>query len=152
MDEQLIVRPALEADCPEIYRLHLAAVRGLPPGTQGRDGIEKWLATREPAVYAEEMERELMVVAEEFDEIVGWGAFNAEQEEITNVFVDPPHHRRGIGTAIVTVLEEVARSVGLEAVQLQAAGTAIDFYLAIGYQPDPPVAPGADWALMKKSL
>lgn len=152
MDDLLIVRPAIEADCPEIYRIHMAAARGLPPGTQDKEGIEKWLATREPAVYSEEMQHELMVVAEEDDEVIGWGAFNADKREITNVFVDPPHHRRGIGSAILSVLEDAARHAGLDAVQLQATGTAIDFYLAVGYQGDPPVEPGAEWALMKKAL
>ena len=152
MDDLLIVRPAIRADCEAIYRVQVDAVRGLPPGTQGKDGIEKWLATREPAVYAEEMQKELMVVAEEDGELLGWGALCSEKEEITNVFVDPEHHRRGVGTAIVSVLEDAARHGGLDAVQLQATGTAIEFYLAIGYQSDPPVGPGAEWALMKKAL
>lgn len=152
MDDLLIVRPALRADCEDIYRVHVDAVRGLPAGTQGKDGIEKWLLTREPTVYAEEMQKELMVIAEEDGELLGWGAFCSEKEEITNVFVDPVHHRRGVGTAIVTVLEDAARHTDLDSVQLQATGTAIDFYLAIGYQSDPPVKPGAEWALMKKAL
>ncbi|MFW2404406.1 MAG: GNAT family N-acetyltransferase [Gammaproteobacteria bacterium] len=152
MDDLLIVRPATHADCEDIYRVHVDAVRGLPAGTQGKDGIEKWLKTREPAVYADEMQKELLVVAEEDGELLGWGAFCSNKKEITNVFVDPVHHRRGVGTAIVTVLEDAARQGGLDSVQLQATGTAIEFYLAIGFQSDPPVQPGAEWALMKKAL
>lgn len=152
MAESLIVRPATDADCHQIHRVHVAAVRGLPPGTQGKAGIEAWLAKREPAVYARDMQKEFVVVAEEDGEIIGWGAFSADKEAITNVFVDPPQHRRGVGTAIITVLEDVARHVGLDSVKLQAAGTAIEFYLATGYQSDPPVEPGAEWALMRKAL
>ena len=152
MDDLLIVRLATDADCDDIYRVHVAAVRGLPAGTQGKAGIESFLATREPAVYAQEMRDELLVVAEEDGEVIGWGAFNAEKTEITNVFVHPDHHRRGVGSAIISVLEDAARTAGLEWVQLQATGTAIDFYLATGYQSDPPVGPGAEWALMKKAL
>ncbi len=152
MADLLIVRPATEVDCDQIYRVHVAAVRGLPPGVQGEAGIEEWLAAREPAVYAQEMTKEFVVVAEEQGEIIGWGAFSAEKEAITNVFVDPPHHRRGVGTAIIAILEDVARHAGLHSVQLQAAGTAIQFYLANGYHADPPVEPGSEWALMKKAL
>ena len=152
MDDVLIVRLATDADCEDIYRVHVAAVRGLPSGTQGKEGIESWLATREPAVYAKEMRDELLVVAEESGDLIGWGAFNAEKTEITNVFVHPEHHRRGVGSAIISVLEDAARASGLDSVQLQATGTAIEFYLATGYQSDPPVAPGAEWALMKKAL
>lgn len=146
------VRPATEADCAEIHRVQVAAVRGLPANSPGRDGIEQWLATREPAVYARDMRTQCFVVAEDRGQIRGWGAFSVDKEEITNVFVHPRYHRSGIGTLIMRALEDAARDAGLGAVQLQATGTAIDFYLATGYQSDPPVAPGADWALMKKVL
>jgi N-acetylglutamate synthase-like GNAT family acetyltransferase len=148
----LTVRSATESDCPEIYRVHVAAVRSLPPAAQGGDGVEKWLASRAPAQYAQEMQAEVFVVAEDGTQIVGWGALNVPGEQITNVFVDPDHHRQRVGTAIITRLESAAREAGIEEVQLRAAGTAIDFYLAVGYQSDPPVAPGAEWALMKKML
>ena len=49
-------------------------------------------------------------------------------------------------------LESIARAGGFDEVQLQATGTAIEFYLKQGYQSDPPVQPGAEWALMKKAL
>jgi len=146
------LRHAIEADCPEIYRIQVAAVRGLPGGTQGKEGIEQWLATREPAVYAKAMEHDLFVVAEAAGVLLGWGALNVDKQEITNVFVDPPQHRRGVGTAIIRMLEDRAREAGLDTVQLQATGTAIDFYLATGYRADPPVQSGAEWALMKKAL
>jgi len=152
MLERVTVRSATEADCPHIYRVHVAAVRSLPSGTQGKPGVEKWLATREPAAYAQDMQQDVMLVAECGGDVLGWGAFSAEKEEITNVFVHPSRHRRGVGTAIITALEAAARAAGRTSVQLQATGTAIDFYLAVGYQSDPPVEPGADWALMKKSL
>ena len=146
------VRSATQADCDEIYRVHVAAVRGLPADAPGKDGIERWLTTREPAVYAKDMETQTVVVAEEDGEIRGWGALSASKEEITNVFVHPRHHRSGIGTAIIRALEDAARAAGLENVQLQATGTAIDFYLATGYASDRPVRHGANWALMKKAL
>jgi putative acetyltransferase len=146
------VRPATPSDCVGIYHVHVAAVRGLPASSPGRDGVERWLDTREPAVYAQEMETQYIVVAEHDGEIRGWGAFSADKEEITNVFVHPRHHRNGVGTAIISALEDAARAAGLGSVHLQATGTAIDFYHATGYASDPPVGPGADWALMKKAL
>jgi GNAT superfamily N-acetyltransferase len=146
------VRPANEDDCAEIYRIQVAAVRGLPPDAEGKAGIEKWLATREPSVYAQAMRDEHMVVVEDGGALVGWGGFCAAKREITNVFVAPPHQRRGVGTAIIGALERAARAAGLDTVQLQATGTAIDFYRNVGYEPDPPVGAGASWALMKKAL
>ena len=146
------LRHATAGDCREIYRVQVAAVRGLPSGTQGKEGIERWLATREPEVYEKTMEDELFVVAEADGVLLGWGALNVDKQVITNVFVDPPQQRRGVGRAIIRMLEDRAREAGLDTVQLQATGTAIDFYLATGYRADPPVQPGAEWALMKKAL
>lgn len=147
------VRAATEADCEEIYRIQMAAVRSLQGGSQGKAGIEKWLAGQEPAVYARNMAKELFVVAETGSgDVVGWGALSVPKQEITNVFVDPEFHRQHVGTEIIARLESLAVDAGIDVVQLQATGTAIDFYLANGFQSDPPVAPGADWALMKKRL
>ncbi len=146
------VRPATEADSREIHRVHVAAVRGLPPGRQDKAGIERWLAAREPEAYARDMDDEYMVVAEEGGTVIGWGAFNADKRAVTNVFVDPPHHRRGAGTSILRALENAAREAGLRSIHLQAAGTAIEFYRANGYRTDSPVESGAEWALMKKAL
>ena len=145
------VRAATEADCVEIYRIQVDAIRSLPGGSQGKVGIEEWLAGQNPSVYAQSMAEELFVVAED-DGIVGWGSLSVPKKEISNVFVDPVFHRQRVGTAIIAGLEELAGKAGIDIVQLQATGTAIDFYIANGYRSDPPVAPGADWALMKKHL
>lgn len=145
------VRPATEADCDEIYRIQVDAVHSLPGGSQGKTGIEEWLAGQNPSVYAQSMTEELFVVAED-DGIVGWGSLSVRKREIKNVFVDPVFHRRRVGTAILAGLEKLAGEAGIDVVQLQATGTAIDFYRANGYHADPPVPPGADWALMKKRL
>lgn len=146
------VRAATEVDCDDIYRIQVAAIRNLPGGSQGKASIEQWLAGQEPSVYARSMIEESFVVAEDDGCVVGWGSLHVPKKEIKNVFVHPEFHRRHVGTAIIGRLESLAADAGVEIVQLQATGTAIDFYLANGYQSDPPVEPGAEWALMKKRL
>ncbi len=146
------VRAATEADCEAIYRIQMAAIRALPPGAQGKEGIERWLAGQEPSVYARSMADESFVVAEMDRIVVAWGALSVPKREITNVFVDPAFHRQRLGTAIISRLESLASDATIDIVQLQATGSAIGFYLTRGYQSDPPVGPGAEWALMKKHL
>ena len=146
------VREANKDDCEAIYKVHVSAINGLPSGAEGSEGVQEWLKTRKPSVYEQEMQSETFVVIEDDGEIVGWGALSLPKAEITNVFVDPTHHRRGVGTAILAELEAVAQASGLTAVQLQATGTAIDFYLATGYRSDQPIMADAAWALMKKGV
>ncbi len=146
------VRAATRSDCEEIYRIQVAAMRSLPSDAQGKAGIEEWLVGQQPSVYANSMVEELFAVAEEGGVIVGWGALSVPKREITNIFVDPAFHRQHIGTKILAYLESLALTAEIKIVQLQATGTAIDFYLANDFQSDPPVEAGADWALMKKCL
>ena len=146
------IREAKKDDCDAIYRVHVNAINGLPRGSQGSEGVSEWLKTRQPSVYAQEMQSETFVVAEDAGTIIGWAALNLPKAEITNVFVDPDHHRRGVGTAMLAELEAVAEASGLAAVQLRATGTAIDFYLATGYRSDKPIKADAEWALMKKRV
>lgn len=146
------IRAATADDCEAIYDVHVRAINSLPRGSQGSEGVQEWLKTRKPDVYAEEMQKELFVVVEEDGRIVGWAALSLPKAEISNVFVDPVHHRRGIGTLLLSELEAVAQASGLTTVQLQATGTAIDFYLATGYRSDKPIESNAEWALMKKSV
>lgn len=129
-----------------------SAIRGLQTDEPMDKGVAAYLDKREPASYAKEMETECFFVVEDGEQIVGYGALHVPKTEITAVFVDPGHQRRGVGRIILSELEKTARERGLERVQLQAAGTAIVFYLATGYQSDPPVEPDAKWALMKKQL
>ena len=146
------IRQATTDDCDSIYRVHSDAIHGLPRGSQGSEGVLEWLKTRKPSVYAEEMQKETFVVVEQDGDVVGWGALNLPKAEISNVFVDPVHHRRGIGTMILTELEAFAQASGLTGVELRATGAAIDFYLANGYRSDKPIESNAEWALMKKSV
>jgi GNAT superfamily N-acetyltransferase len=151
-DSAVSVRGARPSDSAAIHKVHIAAMLALPKGAAGSPGVSDWIESRQPSHYENEMRSESVVVAERDDEIVGWGAFNPGKQEITNVFVTPTQQRNGVGTAVISTLERLARDAGFDSVQLQATGTAIGFYLARGYQSDPPVEAGAEWALMEKAL
>ncbi len=146
------IRAATEADCEAIYKIQMTAVRALPSGAQGKAGVDLCLPRNKKKKNARNMVTEDFIVAELNDDIVAWGALSVPKQEITNIFVDPEFHRRRIGTAIIVQLESLAGIAEIDVVSLQATGTAINFYRANGYQADPPVKPGADWALMKKQL
>ena len=150
------IRLATDDDCTAIHDVHVRAVKGLqkidPRADEQRRGVDEWLSKREPRHVVEEMHNERFVVVEDEAGIVGFGALHIPKREITSVFVNPAHQRKGIGRAILSELEEIARAEGLTVVKLRATGTAIDFYLLTGYQSDPPVEPGAQWALMKKEM
>ena len=151
-EETMKVRAATSADCADIYRVHISAMRKLQATNPSGKGVEDYIDSRKPSVYAEEMETQQFVVVERDAQIVGFGALDVPKTEITMVFVEPTYHRNGVGRSILCELEKLAREAHLTDVQLQATGTAIEFYIASGYQSDPPVKAGAKWALMKKTV
>jgi putative acetyltransferase len=150
------VRPARESDAEAIHTVHVLAMQHLqetsPQTEQGQRGVDAYIAGRRPGDIAEEMCEQRFIVVENGTEILGFGALRVPKNEITMVFVSPQHQRAGIGRALLAELESIARREDLKALQLQATGTAIEFYLKTGYQSDPPVEPGAAWALMKKQV
>jgi len=150
------IRPAGDRDIEAIHVVHMLAVKGLqetdPRADEQREGVDEWVAERRPSDIAEEMRNEHFVVMADDAEILGFGALHIPKSVITSVFVNPRHQRLGIGRALLAELEATAREAELKVVQLQATGTAIEFYLKTGYQSDPPVEPGADWARMKKDV
>jgi GNAT superfamily N-acetyltransferase len=58
---------------------------------------------------------------------------NVEGEVLLN-YVDPGARFRGVSAALLAALEQRARSLGLEAVQLASTVTALRFYEERGYQ------------------
>jgi len=148
----LKVRPATRADCTDIYQVHINAMRRLQVTSPSGKGVDDYIDSRNPSVYAEEMETQQFVVVERDKQVVGFGALHVAKKEITMVFVNPAHQRNGVGRTVLRELEKRAREANLTGVHLQATGTAIEFYAATGYQSDPPVKPGAAWAVMKKSV
>ena len=88
--------------------------------------------------------QEFTVATHSSGEIVGCGALHVFWEnlgEIRTLAVSPEHVGRGIGTAVVTALEEQARELGLST--LFCLTFEVDFFTAHGFriQDDPIVEP-----------
>ena len=78
-------------------------------------------------------DREIRLVAELEDQVVGIGALILERAELRACYVVPEAARRGCGTALVREMERIAREHGLARLQLAASLNAEPFYAANGY-------------------
>ena len=87
--------------------------------------IERLLANRD---------EELRLVAEIDGEPVGIGAIVVGNSELRACYVAPSAARRGVGTALVAKIEDIAREHRLDHLQLESSITAEPFYSALGYQ------------------
>lgn len=98
---------------------------------------------REPVLSLEELmedfKRMTFYVYRSERKIVGIAALRIEDEHtgrIHLVYILPEHQREGIGTALVSYLEERAREIGLRRLRLltvKKAYWAVDFYKGLGY-------------------
>ena len=104
----------------------------------------RWKKLRKPLGMAkdslkDELEDEsfhLMVLNEE-EEAIGGGRlhFNSKTEgQIRYMAVSDSTQRKGVGSKIVTKLEEYALSQGIREITLNAREGAISFYLSMGYK------------------
>lgn len=78
----------------------------------------------------------VIVVAEVDREILGWGAVQDSDNKITDLWVLPNFQRKGIGSALLRVLEEQIKSRNCKSVKLDthAKNTpALAFFKAQGY-------------------
>jgi GNAT superfamily N-acetyltransferase len=148
----LTIRNATVADAPKVHALHVASSTAVYLQHFDGKGLEQWLATRSPAVCAEEIARWVVIVAEEEGLMLGFAALDVAKANIDAVYVAPERWRQGIGRLLLLRLEQIAKTEGLSRVGLQAAGPAIRFYQRLGYLSPKDLGPNPSWAEMEKRL
>jgi len=70
------------------------------------------------------------MVAELDGELVGVAA--TRENRLQRMFVDPCHHRKGVGTALFCRAERVVAKGGHSTLRLTTTGSALAFYAAMG--------------------
>ncbi|MBD2182915.1 GNAT family N-acetyltransferase [Planktothrix sp. FACHB-1355] len=77
---------------------------------------------------------EIIFVAETESQIVGFSALSLIDPNINAIFVAPAFVRQGIGTKLLTVLEDEAIKRRIRCLWVSAALNAVQFYRSQGYQ------------------
>jgi len=116
------VREATSDDVNGIQHVHSDAIMELASAFYNQEQVEAWAKPVESANYDPESEDYYYVVAEDDEQIVEFGSLRfdspdgyeaAVDGEITGVYVHPKVAREGVGSRILSVLEEKARECGL---------------------------------------
>ncbi len=118
------------------------------------DKIAQWTANKDPATIRGWIgSGALLWVATLADEVAAVGGLRSEGE-ITLLYVDPDHTGRGLGTALLSRMEQDLRAQGCTRAQLFATKTAHGFYLAQSWYDhgDPADWHGIPQFPMRKSL
>jgi putative acetyltransferase len=120
------------SDAEAHAEVHERSVRGLASEDYPEEVIEAW-GNREPEDSPLEEEK-TRFVAEEDGEIIGFGDYNSETNELSGLYVKPEHSGEGVGQKLLEKLEEDARENGLDRLWCKSTVTARGFYLKHGYE------------------
>jgi len=77
---------------------------------------------------------ETTLVADIAGKIAGFGAIVEDNDEVRAVYVNAAYSRKGVGSALIKELENIAKSRGCKELRLDASLTAVNFYKNNGYE------------------
>ncbi len=129
------LRPATTDDRHALWQVHTQAIRVSAACHYDAAQIEAWAGRLTPEGYRSDPD---VLVAEAEGSVVGFGKLDGQAGEIEALFVDPKFGRRGIGSQILQVLENMAKRQGLTALTLDASLNAVKFYERAGYRQTEP--------------
>ncbi|MCY6380640.1 GNAT family N-acetyltransferase [Hoeflea prorocentri] len=69
--------------------------------------------------------------------IMGWGARENLDHQISDLWIDPEYHRKGAGAVLLAAMEQSVQSAGYDRVELETHArnaNAIAFYKHLGYR------------------
>jgi len=130
----ITVRNALEEDVPGLIEIGVRAWEQAVTGAvdlqmrreHARNAFQQFLANHW-----------LRVTLAEADGVpAGWASREALDDEITDLWVDPPRQRKGLGAALLAAMEAEIVAAGFEAARLQTHArnsAAVGFFQKHGY-------------------
>jgi putative acetyltransferase len=131
------IREMRPEDARHFLEIHHAAVRGIAAKDYATSVIEAWARPiTDEAIerFLANRDREVRLVAETDGTVVGIGAIVVNNSELRACYVAPSAARRGVGSALVAEIEQIAREHRLDHLELESSITAEPFYAALGYQ------------------
>jgi putative acetyltransferase len=131
------IRDMQPEDARCFLEIHHAAVRGIAARDYPPLVVEVWARPITDQVierFLANRDGELRLVAEIDGAPLGIGAIVIGNSELRACYVDPSAARRGVGTALVAKIEEIAHEHRLDHLELESSITAEPFYSALGYQ------------------
>ena len=85
-----------------------------------------------PEYMIEKSKERDIYVAELNGELIGTASF--ENNVIYTVFVNTNYHKRGIGSKLISFIEERAKKDSINVIQIPSSLTSLNFYYSLGYK------------------
>ena len=140
VDDELMMmqfefRNAVEEDIPELVKLGKETIAEVYGEILSEDRLEPWIKGDRMRSNVIQLWRN-MIVAERESEIVAVAAYF--EDKVALLWVHPAHHRKGIGSILLGIVETELKNSGHEVAKLDCFSDnerAMGFYLAQGWKP-----------------
>ncbi len=128
------IRKYRQGDGKELRSLQIDTIKSINSKDYSPAQINFWLSPKNMDLdnYLKNLERNLTYVALIDGIIVGFGDLN-ENGEIKRLYTHKDYQRKGIASAILSRLEEEAKSRGYEEISLESTISAKRFYESKGF-------------------
>lgn len=147
-----LVRPATPEDAPALAALQRRSVRFSFAGFYSDDVKDRFCRGITEDRFQVGSGRPERVVAMGGGVPVGFGSLR-EDGQVAGIYVDPEAQGSGAGRVLLEAVEQLARSRGMKALELNATLNAVGFYERMGFAPsarvDQSVGEGATMQLMR---
>jgi putative acetyltransferase len=141
-------RPAAPEDATQLFKLRRKSIIGLAPKGMSVSQAETWAENLTLAGMERKIREMEIWVAELNGQAVGWGAIHGDRLE--GLYTDPDFAGQGIGTELLTKIEDLMRRRDIRTIRAEASLNAEGFYLRRGYEPAGHGLSGASRPLAKR--
>ena len=132
-----LIRLATEVDVPTMYSIHTSSIRECCSTHYTSEEIADWIERQSPHKYVPFVQQQSVYVAEELGEVVGFAQLGPGEDgrsgEVKALYVSPSATRRGVGSLLLSFLEQQALSRGWTVLVVNSTMNAVDFYTSQGF-------------------
>lgn len=128
------IRQAAQTDRQQILEVHTSAIRELCAGHYTAAEVAAWAGRLQEDSYERVIREHEFLVAVDADVVVGFGQLDVVTSEVKAVYVRPSASRLGVGSRLLSEIENVARHQGLAELSLDSSLNAVPFYERAGFR------------------
>lgn len=137
------IREAVESDISTIHTIHISCIQEICCSHYTQSDIIKWTGRQSTNRYLSHMRNSKVIVAElptqgNKKEVVGFGHIGVTDREgcdheVKALYVSPKVIGKGVGSALMKALQEIAKMEGGNKVLLFSSKNAVGFYEKLGF-------------------
>lgn len=127
------IRLGTISDTKKISQTHKDSIQKLCKDHYSSENIEKWTSILDPKIYENAIKEKILIVAEEENEILGFGILDVYNSELCAIYVDPEHTKKGVAADLLHKLESLALEKNVNRLNTCSTMNALEFYKHHGY-------------------